>query len=471
MRKTGILLLFVIIIGCVLLMQWDSFSEKKSNHQSRIEQAKQYIAVKSVSNGLEVTQTVTDLTAENQYRIDIPKKVKDWKCVTKDGEACDTKWNQSDVMVADDTDLAFQYTIPLSNSGEAIFLQQWSITFPDIDMVKTEIEITESLRREGSWIAGVPLKGSIKKDLIDYHYFEGENATPSLFWQAETLEGYQVNSKMAIFSNKYDDKALEKLSQQLNKLIDFPYVSIILTDDVKGTKGNGIIFASSTATLEDIKKESLDWFFSYKLSDVTVNHPWFIDVFTAWTNNKHPEGKKAQSVYQMFEENLTEIERTRFIEAVISHKGSISAKDLDLLLMASKGDETNFFVESFQAGAETVDLNFYDSRDLIILGNKETKMRIIKDEDQYLFPFKETMEKLGFKVKELSDQELMLKKDEDTYRFYTNQSIFINNEEKYGLLQNPLTKKNGQLYIERKWLQNIFLLKIKESENEIFLSY
>lgn len=466
MKKVGVLCLFAIIIGCVLFMQWDSFSKlDKSANQG--EHASQHISITSEKGNLKVKQTITELTTKQRYKVLIPDQAKDWKCINGYGEACETKWNHPDVVIAEDSKLILQYSIPLP-SGDAFLIDDWVTAFPEVEMTGTEVEIVDSLRRQGMWVTGLPLKGAVEKDLIDFYYFEGQHTSPAIYWQAEPLQKNSHISGNIDLYTKGETEFFQQLSPNIEELKGYPYTSIILTDRIEATSANGLMILSQKTTPDNLLKKTIDRYFSLKFTE--TSQYWLVDFFSALVIGAVPSSGNAQRVHEEFQKKLTDKEMEAFIDAVLEMEGIFSPVNLDKALSNIKREETNFFVKSVEK-QQPIELFFFDERDVLILGNHYEDIKMINQDGKKLFPFKETMEKFGYNVKQISEEEIFLKKDDETYRFYLNELIFIKNDEKYGVLQNPLTVLNNRIFIEKKWLQNIFNLKIEETSSEVFLSY
>ncbi len=62
---------------------------------------------------------------------------------------------------------------------------------------------------------------------------------------------------------------------------------------------------------------------------------------------------------------------------------------------------------------------------------------------------------------------VLLTRDSTNYRFYTDQNIFIFDEEDYGLLERPLRVLHDEIFIKEKWLKTIFSVVIIEEESKL----
>ncbi|MBL5780191.1 hypothetical protein HV438_18805 [Bacillus sporothermodurans] len=73
---------------------------------------------------------------------------------------------------------------------------------------------------------------------------------------------------------------------------------------------------------------------------------------------------------------------------------------------------------------------------------------------------------VGFCIFKKSNYEIDSNKN-NHFTFYFGEKIFDYNGEKYGLLSNPFIQVNGEYYIDMKWLQQLFHVKVDENEKQI----
>src|SRR5690606_13845089 len=131
--------------------------------------------------------------------------------------------------------------------------KDWTPTLPDAQIIQSTIEISASARREGAWLAGIPLKGHKKMNLIDYYFFKGKGETPAPYWQPIPLLKKEINKGLVYY--KAPDLTLNYSMKELSELTNFPYFSAVLTDRHTEIIVPGLIITGSNTKNETLKRD------------------------------------------------------------------------------------------------------------------------------------------------------------------------------------------------------------------------
>lgn len=466
-------LLFVVLttaIGGMLSLQWKAYSKQGSQLEIKSETVEQELTVQSSEKDLHISQRLVGLTKGKEYKVTIPNELFQWTCIKENGDSCESNDEDPQTFLPDESTIIFQYTLPIQNENTPFFLSEWTTNVLEVVVKKTDIEIIDTFRRQGTWIAGAPLKGLKEMDLIDYYLFSGIGAAPSLYWQPTTLHKIQMNN-----ITYYSEQSVEKNRFQFEEIANlkgFPYLSVVLTDQFAQKSGNGLLIASPTIKDGDLKWKLIYDSYESKFKDNSKEDKWLLDVFTSYTANQESGSEKSKTILEELNKMLSDEEMTHLFNRVNNKTSKITTEELDGFIFDLKGRHTRFFTLNSNESAQYIPFYYYDLRRLII-NEKEQKddIEAIYKENKILFPFIETIKGLGFEVTMLPDQEAILViKDKNRYRFYLNRNIFIYNEEDYGLLENPLTRLNGKYYISNEWLRQLFKVSIEEGEEDIRIS-
>lgn len=463
-----LLILLNSIIGGMLFWQWNVYSENNTLAKAEEnETAIQEITVKSKGNLLSITQVITGLKSDKEYRISMPDTISEWKCVKADDNPCDSIDDNPSSFLPDNHSITLQYNIELSQSP--FLLNNWNGILPDVEMKKTSIEVVDSSRREGTWVAGLPLKGHKKLDLIDYYFFEGNINNASLYWQPQAMEHIQGEQGIQFYSvNPIDKKSLSFGS--LKKLANFKGLSIILTESFAETNGNALMIAKPTIETELLERKIVYNYFLEKAKNLPLEERWLMDVLTSLLTGQESKVPKGVEFLADLREKHTEEELSSFMDLVLK-ENTLTPESLDELLGSIAGKSTQYFTLNKNEETRLIPLYYTDRRKIFIQDKPQKDLELLLVKGKKYYPFIETLEALGFEVKALADNEtILLNKGNNTYRFFVNQNIFIYNEEDYGLLENPLHLINGKVYLESNWLKKIFKIHIQESEDEIKLT-
>lgn len=466
-----LLILLNSFIGGMLFWQWEAYSEYHDSTKSvQEEEVTQRVSVTSKGNLLKITQLFEGLKADKEYSITTPERIQEWNCVKTDGNPCESVDENPSSFFADANSITITYQLDLKEDHSPFLLNHWLAYLPDVKVTHTSIEIIDTSKRVGSWIAGLPLKGHNKFELIDYYFFEGVGDNSSLYWQPTPLSRVRGEHGIEYYSSGNIDKN-SLLFKSLERIPNFTGAAIVLTDAFPETNGFGLMITKPNIANEVIERKLIYNFLMDKVDGLPLEERWLFDVLTSLITGQESNVPKGQEFMKELKGSLTEEELLEFTKRVIMET-ELTVQKLDDLLGDIAGNGTHFFTLNKNEETLLVPLYYFDARKVIIEDKlqKDLEVLIMNDNDRF-YPFSETMTAFGFDVKVLADNEtLLLNMENNSYRFYVNQNIFIYNEENYGLLENPLSYVNGKVYIESSWLETIFKIDLQETKEEIKLS-
>ncbi|WP_389215141.1 stalk domain-containing protein [Cytobacillus mangrovibacter] len=465
-----IFVIFLTAIGGVLSWQWKAYSKQASLGDDNIEKVVQELTVQSSEKDLHITQRISGLKPDKEYQVVIPGELFQWLCIKDNGDPCESKDENPQTFLPDKDTLIFQYTIPIQKIDTAFLLKEWTTDLLGVIVKATDIEIIDIVRRKGSWVAGMPLKGIKEMDLIDYYLFKGNGAAPALYWQPAALQNKQTNKEVSYYINQ-QGLVKDYDFEELNRLKGYPFVSVVFTDQLNENSGKGMIVTSSNTKEEMLKRKLVHYYYQMKFNELSADEKWLLDVFTSYTAKLTPLSEKGKAILQELKENLSEDELAALFNEINNGSGEMNTEKLDKFIYKIKGLPTRFFTLNKTESTKWVPFHYYDPRKISIGNKEQIEGEAIYDKGMMLYPFMEIMEKLEFEVKVLPNHKsILVLKGRNSYRFYLNQNIFIYNEEDYGLLENPLVNLNGHYYMSKQWLQTIFKISIDEGKEDIKLS-
>lgn len=466
-----LLILLKSIIGGMLFWQWEAYSEyHASTKEVEEEKVTQKVSVTSKGNQLKVTQLFEGLNSDKEYGVLTPDKIQEWSCLKADGNPCESNDDNPSSYLADANSLTIQYDLDLKEEQSPFLLNHWLVSLSDTNVTHTSIEIIDESRRVGSWVAGLPLKGHNKFELIDYYYFEGAGSNSSLYWQPTPLERGRGEQGIEYYSSGAMDKDSLTINS-LKRIPNFTGISIVLTDSFPETNGFGLMITQPNIDNEMIERKLIYNYIMAKADELPLEERWLVDVLTSLITGQESNVPKGQEFLQELKKSLTEEEIEAFTNLVIKET-ALTVQKLDDLLGTITDKGTHFFSLNKNEETKLVPLYYFDPRKVIIEEklHKDLEVLIMNNNTKF-YPFIETLTALGFDVKALADKEtILLSKENNNYRFYVDENIFIYNEENYGLLENPLTIINGKVYMESDWLKTIFKIDLLETKEDIKVS-
>lgn len=466
MRKASLFIFIILsgIISAMVLWQWHTYSDRANALESS-EAITQEITVETQLKELKITQKLYGLMARKEYKLDIPGTLYKWNCKNGNGKPCDSADESPYTFFSSDGQMIFEYTVPINERSKAFILTDWFVKIPGLKAESLSISISDSIKREGSWAAGIRLKAKKKLDHIDYYFFEGSGNIPSLYWQAEPLLMTATKNTDAYTA---DRRAASLEFKKLNEIEEFPFMSIILTDLYPEYMDKNILIASPHIKAGKLEKKLIALRLQRKFEGDTP--AWIIDALTAGYLDIKPDSEKGRIALTELQGELSEAELKDFLINIF-HAESLNAEKLDKLLGKAKGLHTPFFTMNNLSGATLVPLYFQDEKKLLVSGAEKASINLLYRDGTIFLPFAESMHALGYQVKILSGEETMLvSKENNSYRFYLNKNVFIYNEEDYGLLINPLSRQNGTVWMEIQWFKALFGVKAEEKDSGIYLT-
>ncbi|MFL0363079.1 stalk domain-containing protein [Pseudobacillus sp. 179-B 2D1 NHS] len=459
LKKSVLFIFFLIVIsGTVLLIQWIGY--EKTSMASQEARVDQEIHVEHKEAGLFVKHTFTRLKAEEPLSIIMPPNALKASYNKKEGK-CSFRGQSANIIPAGET-FSITYSVKLPSFGTTLLLSDWSIKLKEANAENTIIHFTEEQMREGMWFSGLGSSKMKKLDLIDYYLFQGKGQPGALYWQLKPLKQWK-NEKLVVYGESESGLDHHQLDLIGKSLVDG--ATIIFTGQHPSYLSDRLIIVKDNQQLSRLAE-------SFITSEVGQNYhfkeseEWLAFLIASYKIGRPTGSEKIRRMYNQLNEQLTEEEEAQWKKQLFGlTKEPITAEQLDNILSEVKGANTAFFVKNKNENKPLQSLFFYDSRSIEVNGS-ETEMQAIVQNGQLFFPLIETLQSLGYEVKNLTgEKSLLVKRKYNTYRFYPSQHRFILNEEKYGLYENALQTYEGRLYINQKWLQKIFLVEVQNKQS------
>ncbi|KMY53517.1 hypothetical protein AC623_05560 [Bacillus sp. FJAT-27231] len=459
LKKSVFFIFFLIVVcGAILLIQWIGY--EKASKASREIKVDQEVHIEHSEAGLFVKHTFTGLEAEEPLSVIMPAAALQASCDKNEG-TCSFRGQSVSIVPSGET-MSIMYSIKMPSFQTAFVLSDWAIKIKEATVEHTIIHFTEKKIRKGMWFSSLGPPKVKKLDLIDYYLFQGKGQPGSLYWQLKPLTQLESKEKLDVYGeskNVINDQQLELLREALTDR-----TAIIFTAEYPAFVSDRLVVVKNNEQLSRLTERFvtevvLD---GYRFQE---GEEWLGQLIVSYKLGRPTGSEKIKMMYNRLNEQLNERERTEWKQLLVGLiKESITAEQLDRKLSAVKGLDTNFFVSNKNENDPFQPLVFYESRQVIING-KKTEIRPVSQNGQLFFPFNETLQALGYEVKKVTDgNSLLVRREYNTYYFYPLQNRFILNDERYGLYEKALQTYNGQLYMNQKWLQKIFLVAVQSEK-------
>ncbi|SFA75837.1 MULTISPECIES: stalk domain-containing protein [unclassified Bacillus (in: firmicutes)] len=468
-RTIPLFFTFLLVAGGMLFWQWKIYDINLKNNQHKNNNVSQQLIVDARNNQLLVRHIFSGLDKGQEYRILMSEKTNTWSCVTPDGGKCKSGDEDPQTFLSEQGEIEIQYSVTISEKTSPLIFSDWTPKLQKIEPIKTTIKVIDTARRDGTWIAGVPLQGYKKMEFVDYYVFAGQGDISSLYWQNKTLYPAKITDHLTVYS-EHKNLQVNINMDNVKGLPDIPYMSLVESKDQQRFTVKGISLNENFQDAGHVEKEIAAQYFKNKLDGNLVGNSLAVDLLSALFLQTSATTEKGNFMMKELYSHLTKEQvlelQTRFLKMKI-----IDSRLMDKNLGEIKGLESSFFSVNLLQTQEFASLFFFDSREVRLNGQVNSKMEVIYDKDKRLYPLSQTMEGLGYNVEVLPEADaVQLDNGRNKYRFYLNRNSFRYNQSEYGLLENPLLTRNGQIYIEQSGLQSLFKININETEKEIMLS-
>ncbi|WP_046175148.1 stalk domain-containing protein [Domibacillus indicus] len=451
----------LVLSGSLITVQWIGY-EKLSSASEKVT-ADQTLEIDVQDDGFSVKQTLHSLPERTTLTMKLPADVQKLSCSR--GDKCVTA-SQSGTITAAGGDFYIQYRIPASLSSQSFLLNNWQASFEGVDIVETNLQITDHTKKGGQWISSLAQTASKSLSMIDFYSFEGKIENPPLFWQKSPMPQSRAGS-ITVFAENPVDIPADSVSVLFSEKESAAQV-IVITQGVRAQQLNGLTFIQKESDLGSIRTKMInDYLAQYFV--FPEEEQWMISLLAAALYNEQPEEEKAAGMNKEIISMLTEEEQKKWKAELWQLKGQkLSSQKLDEALSSVKGEQTDYFEKNKSIHSPAAALTFFDGRPVMV-EEVEASFHIKKKDSMLYIPLKEAAKALGFSVKEEYAQELLMRKDFETYQFYLSRNQVLLNKRPYTLYETALQKIDGAIYIDKIWFQKIFLVEVQETKEAVHL--
>jgi len=452
MARVGgtVLTILTLVIFALLFFQWNSY-EKTSGDRKR--SMSQQITIKHSGNEILVTQVFQPLE-EDSYQLNIPTGIENVKCQNDD---CPKKLKPMN------NQIQITYNIEQDDRNHAFLLNE----FISIDNVLTEhtsMEIIESSKERGTWSSNMNLVSKDSMELIDYYLFENDGEATDLYWQKNPLIRSVTKEGFILYKSEplKASRLLPNIDYQFSQM-----PAIIFSDFMKNQQTESLIFVSNGEE-EQLKSEILVSLIWAEFIPNEENGHIVAEVIAAFIENREPTLNHAKTMFHELKNQLTDEKRNQFLKHLFNqqHQNIRNVNTFDIILGDVAGGKTDFFKKNISTGSFHP-LLFVKEKDLYVRNQHLEHSLLYFDGQSRYYPFQTIMESLGYEYKILHENEVYVKNDIETYRFYFDKTYFILNEDEYGLYENPFKRIGESIFIREEWLARLFKVQVFESEKKI----
>ncbi|MBM7647240.1 hypothetical protein JOC78_000161 [Bacillus ectoiniformans] len=467
MIKKSLFAVFIlsVISGVILFVQWLGF-EKSSQAFSEME-LEQLIKVEHTASGFKIVQQLTNVPKDKDLSVVVPPQALNISCENK-SDQCSFR-GQLGVITPGKSTVSISYTLKDQGGAAALLLSDWFIKVKEANLSYTTIELTERKLREGTWYSNADEVKNQKGKLVDFYLFERKGEAVDLYWQKEPLSRMTFNKKITVYAPK-ETVINSEVFSEVKGVADLDPPLVIMTKAHPSYSSATLVLVQDENQLGLLSDQFLIQYI-HRAYQFTEGQKWFSQLIQAYMKNRPVGSPKAQEMYTHLQTKLSKDQHEKWKEKILHVKERVlTAEEMDQMLSSVVKLDTHFFTENKNENQLFKPLTLYDTRPVYIEEGR-SEVQMVHRNGMILFPLQETLEELGFSVKAVSNERtLLIKKEYDTYRFFLDQNRFILNEDDYGIYNNALQTIDGEVYIDKNWLQKIFLTSVSEQSDRISIN-
>jgi hypothetical protein len=343
MKKASVLIItgISVLLCAAVFWQWLHFSTKTSKTDKEPnEGVSQSVIVNVEQHEFHIKQVFSDLKGEKYYTAAIPKNALNLSCKTESGEACDVN-RKTNALKTAGSQLTFEYNLNGNPSDSEILLNNWLVVLKELPSLSIKIEIIDKQHQNGTWAAGLPLKGFKEKELVSYSVFEGDGYNPSIYWNSSRLVNDTSQEGISYYRAK--SSAPSHKFSNLDAFAANQHVSVIFRDKGQIVRTGGLLLVDGTLSKDELEKQLAITFLASKFPGLPAGENWLLDGFASLITNQPASARKSQSIIQEMKNKLTSDELKQFVRFIAENNTPLSHQKLDEKLAKIKGMETLFF--------------------------------------------------------------------------------------------------------------------------------
>ena len=452
---------FVIIIGAILFVQYQVYSDHVESGESAFSYS-QEIEVFYRENSLDIRHHLKNLP-EQKVEMTLPKNVSTFECFLEAEYSCDRLDKISKSIIPGKTrSQSISYVIPLEEGlSSSQLLKDVFVQLPLGEAKFSIIHITTDSMTKGQWITGLPLIGEQQLSLVNYAMFSGEGSVKDLYWDSNEKTHQLIQPSISLYT---DQPISVELKDQLAslELLNNMHISIVQGD----SKNNAdrMLFMPTIST-QSIQHNLLLSQFDAMYTFVEPLPSWLKEVMIAFITDFQPTNMKAREIVANLQSMMStdQLQQWKDILTQLTSE-TVTPQLLDEKIALVLRSPTNYFVKNSEV--EYVYPFYYVDNREIILNNEPKSFDVIYFEGSILYEAQPFLEALGYTAYE-GENGYYVNNETRVFRFPDNYGFYVFNQRRYNTVSNPIIKVENEYFIEETWMQRLFLVELSKTDNAI----
>lgn len=455
-----------ILIGSVLFVQYQVYSDevdtigKGYNYSQEIE-----IVYRGES--LDVRQHFKNLPNE-EVSIQWPQSSINPSCFIENEHSCARLSEDTLTFKAGETRAqSISYVIPLEKGLQSQkLMKNVFAALKNGDVQFSTVHISTDQDVKGQWITGLPLIGEQHLSLVNYTMFSGKGPVKDLFWQAGEFDLQQQAGALSIYSKTPLRAAFYEKLAKVNFLND-EHLAIINGTNKDGLEGYRMLFLPEV-TVAKVQQHVIitQLETSYRFGD---SPNWIKELVASYLTGTVFGSDKTKEVAATITSQMTDVQLVEWNKRLIALEGQeVNAKVLDAQLSQVLGASTQHITMSARSKGSYPFL-YNDPRELFVDSKKHEDIQVVLKDGEVLYSANALVKALGYDVK-IGKNGYYVTSETRAFRFPKDPGFYVFNQRRYNTVSTPIKTVADQYFIEEGWLQRLFLVELKKSDNRITIT-
>ncbi|AWE06560.1 RNA polymerase II [Lysinibacillus sp. 2017] len=455
-----------IIIGTIVFVQFQVYSDEVDSIEKGYKYS-QEIEIVYRGESLDIRQHFKNLPSD-EVTIQWPISAVNPNCFIENEHSCSRLSEDSSKFKEGDTrGQSISYTIPLEKGLQSQkLMKNVFTTLKNGDVQFSTVHITTDHDIEGQWVTGLPLIGEQNLALVNYTMFSGKGPVTDLFWQSGGFDLQNQSDVLSIYSKTPLTAAFYEKLAKVNFLSD-DHLAIINGTNKDKLESDRMLFLPDVTVAKVQQNVIISQLESmYQFGD-TPN--WIKELMASYLTGSVFGSDKTKEVAatitaQMTEEQLADW--NAHLKDLENKK--ISAQVLDEQLSAVLGASTKYVTMSARSKTSYPFL-YNDPREIYVDLHKQSDIQVVLKDGEVLYSADSLLNALGYDVK-TGENGYYVTSETRSFRFPMDPGFYVFNQRRYNTVSMPIKMVADQHFIEESWLQRLFLIELKKSDNRITIN-
>ncbi|MGN7477216.1 RNA polymerase II [Solibacillus silvestris] len=455
-----------ILIGTVLFMQFQVYSDEVGSIEKGYSYS-QEIEIVYRGESLDIRQHFKNLPKE-ELTIEWPKSSINPNCFIENEHSCARLSEDSAKFKEGETRAqSISYVIPLKNGLQSRkLMKNVFATLKDGNVQFSTVHISTERDVDGQWVTGLPLIGEQNLSLVNYSMFSGEGPVKDLFWQDGEFKLQNDIGVLSIYSRTPLKPAFYDKLEKVNFLSE-EHLAIINGTNVDGAEGFRMLFLPNVTVAKVQQKVIISQLeTSY---DFGESPHWLKELVASHLTGTVFGSEKTKDVSATIIAQMTDAQLAEWTERLRALEGqSLNAQVLDEQLSEVLGASTKYITMNVQT-ENSYPFLYNDPRELYVNLDKQPAIQVVLKDGEVLYAADSLLKTLGYDVS-VGENGYYVTSETRAFRFPNEPGFYVFNQRRYNTVSLPVKQVAGQYFIEESWLQRLFLVEIKKSENRITIT-